>query len=71
MKEALKIFYSSAGFSITVLNFIVVFQIIYHRKKKQGVKTLLCKTEPDCVYNIICKLAFISKNNLGFIVQAF
>lgn len=38
MKEALKLFYSSAGFSITVLNFIVVFQIIYHRKKKQGVK---------------------------------
>lgn len=38
MNDALKIFYSSAGFSITVLNFIVVFQIIYHRKKKQGVK---------------------------------
>lgn len=38
MNDALKIFYSSAGFSITVLNFIIVFQIIYHRKKKQGVK---------------------------------
>lgn len=38
MKEALKIFYSSTGFSVTVLNFIVVFQLIYHRKKKQGVK---------------------------------
>lgn len=38
MKEAFKIFVSSTGFSITVLCFVTVFQIIYHRKKKQGVK---------------------------------
>ena len=38
MNEALKIFYASTGFSVTVLNFIIVFQLIYHRKKKQGVK---------------------------------
>ena len=38
MNEALKVFYSSTGFSVTVLTFIVVFQLIYYKKKKQGVK---------------------------------
>ena len=39
MSESLKIFYSSTGFSITVLIFMIVFKVIYHRKKKDGVKT--------------------------------
>lgn len=52
MNDAMKIFYSSTGFSVTVLNFIIVFKIIYHRKKKQGVTM-------SPIFEFLMNLAFL------------